>query len=304
MIFKTDLRNADRRGRSKMPLLLLLLLTTVFLSACGEKQVASAASEFEANLMLDILHTNGLRADKHSPEGDVKTWNVTMDEGWFGEDEATMAIQVLSDHGLPRPPEPELKTGESPIGGVSDREEKEQQRRNLQRQIEHQLYTLPDVIRANVIIAQPVDDPFILEKTPPSASITLVVKQGQQKFTIESVQHHVAGDVPKLKPENVNVLITQQNLREIPLEQFAARRRSNTIYAIGGGSVIFLTCALGAVLYLSKRRKGEGEGEETEAALLTDGDEEEYDDNNDTPGTFGNRERPLLNGENDYDDPE
>lgn len=300
MIYKNDLRDGNRRAWSQMPLLALLLLAaTFFLAACGEQQVSNAANEFEANQMLDVLQTSGLRAEKHQPEGDAKMWSITIDEGWFGEDEVQPAIQVLSDHGLPRPPEPELKTGESSIAGVSDREEKEQQRRNLQTQIEYQLYTLPDVIRANVIIAQPYDDVFSLEKTPPSASVTLVLKEGQQKFTIESVQNHVAGDVPKLKPENVNVLITQQSLRELPLEKIAARRRKNAIFAIGGGTMIFLMSALGAVLYLSKRRNKEGEEtEDAETALLTDGD----DDDDDSPNTFGSRERPLLSGENDFDD--
>lgn len=303
MIYKNDLRYGDRRVWSKMPLpLLLLLAATFFLTACGEQEVSKAANEYEANQMLDVLQTSGLSAAKHSPEGDVKTWSITIDEGWFGEDEVQPAIQILSDRGLPRPPAPELKTGESSIAGISDSEEKEQQRRNMQMQIEHQLYNLPDVIRANVIVAQPVDDPFVLEKTPPSASVTLTLKEGQQKFTMESVQNLIASDVPKLKPENVNVLITQQSLRELPLEKINARRRKNAIFAVGGGAMILLLGALGAVLYLSKRRNKEGEEtEDAETELLTDGDEGGEDD---SPNTFANRERPLLSGENDFDDDE
>lgn len=249
-----NFQSFDRRRA----LLLLFCLVTVCLGAgCGEKPVAIATNEFEANQMFDILHSNGFRVEKTSPAGDVKTWEIVIDEGWFGEGEAATAIQVLRDYGLPRPPEPEIKTNDS-LGIVSEREEKERQRRNLQLQLERQLYTLPDVIRASVIIAQPVDDVLSLEKTPPTASVSLVVKEAQPKFTIQAVQDLISGGVPNLKAENVRVAISQQSLREIPLEKLVAQRRRNAIFAVSTGVVIILALALGGVLYVSKRRREEG----------------------------------------------
>lgn len=86
--------------------------------------MATAGSEFEANLMFDIIHSNGFWVEKPPSEpvssGEVKTWNVVIDEGWFGEDEAATAIQVLRDYGLPRPPEPEIKSTDS-FGLTSER---------------------------------------------------------------------------------------------------------------------------------------------------------------------------------------
>lgn len=250
MISKMCFRQSYRRG------CLIVFLTGICLLAtgCGEQPVASAASEFEANLMFDILHSSGFRVEKTPPEGEIKVWNITVNEGWFGEGEAAAAIQVLRDYGLPRPPEPEIKSSDS-LGIVSDREEKERQRRELQIQLERQLYTLPDVIRASVIIAQPVDDVLSLEKTPPTASVSLVLKETQPKFTIEAVQNLVSGGVPNLKVENVKVAVSQQSLREIPLEKLAAQRRSNAIFAVGTGVVILLAAVLGAVWTIAKRRK-------------------------------------------------
>lgn len=275
-----------------------LLLVAVFMfSACGEETVATAPNEFEANLMFDVLHSNGLKVDIVAPvEGsDVKTWEITIDDGLFGEGGKAAAIQILRDHGLPRLPQPEIKSSES-FGIVSDREEKERQRRDLQIQIERQLYSLPDVISVTVIIAQPTDDIFDLEKTPTSASVSLVLKETQPKFTIEAVQTLVSGDVPKLKAENVKVLISQQTLREIPLEKLALKRRSNQIFAVGAGVVTLLALALGAVLYMSKRRRQPADADENEVGKLTDGD-----DDDDEIETY---ERPLLSDKNRGDDDE
>lgn len=234
---------------------LITLFPAVFLSAaCGEKTVASAGSEFEANQMFDILHSNGFQVGKAAAEGELKGWNIVVDEGWFGDGDAATAILVLRDYGLPRPPEPEYKSADS-LGIVSDREEKEKQKRLLQRDVERQLYTMSDVIRASVIIAEPTDDILSLEKTPPTASVSVVIKDNQPKFTLEDVQSQVAGGVPHLKPENVKVTITQQALREIPLEELAARRRSNKIFAAGAGVITLLILSLGAVLLLARRRK-------------------------------------------------
>lgn len=255
------------------------------LTACGEKTVATAGNEFEANQMFDILHSNGFSVEKVAREGDIKTWDVIIDEGWFGENEVAPAIQVLRDYGLPRPPEPETKGGDSSLGIVSDREEKEKERRGLQQQVERQLYTFSDVIRASVIIAQSTDDVLSLEKTPPTASVSLVIKESQPKFTIEDVQAQVSGGVPNLKAENVRVTVTPQMLREVPLEKLEAQRRSNKIRAAGAGIIILLALSLGVVLTLSKRRR---EKTAFQTGELSDGDDMDV---------FEMPERPMLNPE-------
>ncbi|MEP6901920.1 MAG: hypothetical protein ABJA66_09225 [Actinomycetota bacterium] len=235
----------------------IAFLAVICLSAsCGKKTVATAGSEFEANLMFDVLHSNGFRVDKLNSEGEAKTWDIVVDEGWFGENEAATAIQVLRDYGLPRPPEPVIKTGDS-LGIVSESEEKERKTRQLQLEIEHLLYIQPDVIRVSAIIAQPTNEVWSLpnEKTPTTATVTLVMKDNQSKLTTADVQNQVARAVPNLKPENVFVIITQQSLREIPLEKLAAQRRSNAIFGVGTGVVILLALVLGAVWVVNNKRR-------------------------------------------------
>lgn len=256
-----------RRRASAIAVLAAVCLT----AACGDETVATVDNEFEANRILDILHSKNIAIKKVPLEGELKGWNMVVDEGWFGEDEAATATQMLLDYGIPRPPEPEIKSTD-PLGIISDSEEREKQKRELQRQVERQLYTFSDVIRASVIIAMPTDDVLSLNKTPPTASVSLVLKQMQANLTPEAVQQQVSGGVPNLKPENVKVTLTQQALREFPLEKLEAKRRSNKILALGVGVVTLLALSLGAVLLLAKRRR---EKPTADIGELTEGEEAE-----------------------------
>ena len=260
---------------ARNPILLILILGLAFcLTGCGEKNVATAENEADANQMFDILYSKGFNAEKHPPAGELKTWSITVDEGYFGEGQAAAAIQVLRDYGLPRAPEPEPPSASSPMGVVSDKEEKERQVRQLQRQIERQLYTLPDVIRASVIIGLPTDDIMSLDKTPPRASVTLVLTETEPKFGLQQVQNLVSGAVPNLKPENIQVAMSQQAVREIPFDKLEAKRRSNTVFFIGIGIIALLAGALAAV-WIFSRRRSKGEAEEfVEEKLIASGNRE------------------------------
>ena len=224
------------------------------MTACGRKTVATSDNEFDANRMFDILYSSGFHAEKEKLTGEAQGWNIVIDEGWFGANEASAAIQVLNDYGYPRPPEPKAKE-QGGFGMPTEREERERQIRELQLQVERQLYTLPDVIRASVIIAQPTNDILSLDKTPPTASVTLVLKEQEPKFTTETVQGLVSGAVPNLKPTNVQVAFSKQALREIPIKELENQRRSNAIFAIGGGIILLLAAVLGGIWYVTKRRK-------------------------------------------------
>jgi type III secretory pathway lipoprotein EscJ len=251
-MLKAKLQNYQR-----CVLLSVVLVSVAFSAGCGEKSVAMSDNEFEANQMFVILNSNGFHVRKTAPEGDSKMWSVTIDEGFFGEGEAAAAIQLLHDYGLPRAPEPEPKDNGSSLGIVSDNEEKDKQKRELQRQIERQLYTLSGVIRSSVIIALPDDDVLSLEKTPPTASVSLVLKETEPKLSVADVQNLVSGSVPNLKPENVKVAITQQSLSQVPIEKLAAQRRSNVIFTLGTGLIVLLAAILGAVWMIAKRRRRE-----------------------------------------------
>ncbi|HVF56634.1 MAG TPA: hypothetical protein VM934_10815, partial [Pyrinomonadaceae bacterium] len=91
---------ARRRATLFCVSLSLLLLT----AACGEKPVATVSTEAEAIEMIDVLRENGFEAEKKEVgEGETRKWGVVLDEGYFGEGNFGLALQVLHDHGLPRP---------------------------------------------------------------------------------------------------------------------------------------------------------------------------------------------------------
>ncbi len=265
-----------KNQRRRFPSSILLLLTVVLLTACGKIPVAETDSEAEANLMHDILYTSRLHVEKVQKGGEKPSWQIIIDEGWFGEEEASVAMQILNDHGLPRT-KTALPVTTNAYGMETPEEIKKRQNREKEMQIENHLYTLPGVIRVSVIIAQPENDILDLQKTPPTATVSIVQTEAEAKFTIPNVQSLVAGSVTNLKPENVNVGVSQQILREIPLERLNAQRRSNMLLALGGGLIALLAAALGVIWFIVKRRKKQKVA--TEIAQLTEGGVNELEAN-------------------------
>lgn len=254
--------NLRRRGGFSF----FIVLAALALAACGDKPVASTEDEPEAIRMFDVLHTSGLHVEKVPRAGEKAGWDIVIKEGWFGGGEAAVAMQVLSDYGLPRPKEI-LPETTSPYGMTSEDEIKKRQNREKEIQIVNHLYALPGVTTARVIVGLPENDILSLQKTPPTASVLLVQKEPQPRFTHADVQNLVSSAVPELKPENITVSISEQPLREVPLAQLAAQRRSNTIFAVGTGLIVLLAGALLLVwLTIRRRRKKLAEADHEQLA--------------------------------------
>ncbi len=246
-----------RRNSERRVCLTIFLSAAIFLlAACGEKTIATTDNEFEANRMFDILYSNELPVEKIPQPGEKKGWEIVIDEGWFGAEEASVATQVLNDYGLPRPKET-LPETTNPYGMPSEQEMKKRQNREKEIQIEQHLYDLPGVTKVGVLIGQPDNDALSAlsgNKPLPTASVLIVQKEQPAKFTDDDVRSQVSGTVNDLKPENIHITTTYQPLREVPLERLAAQRRSNKIYALGGGLIVILLSALGVIWYALKRR--------------------------------------------------
>lgn len=263
-----------------------IVLAALTLAACGDKPIAFTDNEPEANRMFDVLYSSGLNVEKVARAGEKNGWDIVINEGFFGGGEAAVATQVLNDYGLPRQKEILPETN-SPYGMTSEEEVKKRQNREKEIQIANHLYSLPGVINASVIVAQKEDDILSLQKTPPTASVLLVQKESQARFTHADVQNLVSNAVPELKPENITVSVSQQTLREIPLAQLAAQRRSNTIFALGIALIVLLAAALAGVWLTIKRRRRKLA--EPEYEQLTEADEMRL------PAT----NQPALNAAND-----
>lgn len=274
----------NRRHRYGLPVFFIALVC--LLTACGEQSIASTDDEAEANRMLDILYSKSLNVKKKSQTGEKPGWVIVVDEGWFGEGEGIVAMQMLNDYGLPRRREL-LPEATNPYGMTSEGEVKKRQTREKEIQIANHLYALPGVTTVSVIIAQPENDMMSLEKTPPTASVLIVQKEPQPKFTHADVQKIVSGTVSELKAENITVSISEQAPREIPLAQLEAQRRSNKILAGGIGLITLLVAALAATWLLIKRRKRLAE---TNLPALSEGDETE---------ALNAANQPILRAAND-----
>src|SRR3712207_2295157 len=195
------------RIRRLIPLC-LLAAAALLTSACGEKSVTTVSSEADAIEILDVLGGSGLAAEKREVgEGETRRWSVVVDEGLFGDGTAALAIQVLRDHGLPRPEEQIAEDG----GFIpSDRVEKLREQRRIKSDIERQLRTLPGVTSAIVTIVMPQDPTLELNPYPATASAVILYKDAKPSFTEQQVQNLVAKGVPNLKPTEVTVTMSYQ----------------------------------------------------------------------------------------------
>ncbi|HEX8720752.1 MAG TPA: hypothetical protein VF736_09000 [Pyrinomonadaceae bacterium] len=240
---------ALKRAAAACALAAAALLT----AACGRASVVTVSTETEAVEIIDVLRESGFEdvEKREVGEGEQRRWAVEMDGGLFGGDDSALALQRLRDYGLPRQEEEPI-----PDGGfvTSEAVQKAQERRRIRADIERQLRALPGVTVALVTVVMPQDPTLELNPYPASASVVIVHKEQGAPFTEQQIQNLVAKGVPKLKPEDVSVTISQQQPRPIPRRELNARRRTNLLLA-AGAALILVLCSVLVVLLLQTRRQ-------------------------------------------------
>ncbi|HEV2763887.1 MAG TPA: hypothetical protein VGV38_12975 [Pyrinomonadaceae bacterium] len=238
--------------RGRVVRALLLVCASLLTAACGEKSVATVSTEADAIEIIDVLRENGFEAEKKEVgEGETRKWSVVIDDGWFGSGTMPVALQVLHDHGLPRPEEPPVESS----GFIpSETVERMQQQRKIRVDIERQLRALPGVTHAIVTVVLPPDPTLELNPHPATASALVVYRDPRPTFNEQQVQNMVARSVPGLKPAEVSVTLAQQTPRPVPRRELSARRRNNILLAALIGFVTVLLFVL-VVLWLQTRRQ-------------------------------------------------
>ena len=223
-------------------------------AACGRTPIATVSTESEAIEIIDVLRESGFEdLGKHEVgEGEQRRWAVELDEGLFGQDEAAHALQRLRDYGLPRQEEEPI-----PEGGfvTSEAVQKAQERRRIRADIERQLRALPGVTVALVTVVMPQDPTLELNPYPASASVVVVHKEQNAPFTEQQIQNLVARGVPKLKPEDVSVTISQQQPRPIPRREMNARRLNNLLLFACAVVIAGLGVLVAALLVQTRRQR-------------------------------------------------
>ena len=264
--------DAARRARRAFALCCVVALALTA-AACGEKAVTSVPTEPDAIEILDVLGQNGIEAEKRAAgEAETRRWEIVVDEGLFSGGEAALAVQVMRDHGLPRPEEREAEdNGLIP----SERAEKLREQRRIRTDIERQLRALPGVTLALVTVVLPQDPTLELNPYPATASVVINYQGQAPSFSEQQVQNLVAKGVPNLKPQDVSVTMSLQNPRPVPRGELSDRRRNSVLLAIGLGLATLLCFFLALLLLRSRRQRAEShetpeaaadEGEAPEAA--------------------------------------
>ena len=265
----------------------MLISVCLILAGCGAAHVADADNEHDANKMFSILHSNGFEVVKTSPSGENKVWKISVNESWFGDDEAAEATNILLDYGLPRRPAPKLKENDT-LGMSSDRREIEEQRLNLQAELERKFYAYPGVLDAFVTIGQPTNETFGA-KSLPTASVTLIVKADESRLTDEDLKNIMSSGIPNLTPENVAVKTIPKTVRRLPEERRETNKQRKNIFAVGIGVIILLSLALGTLWVYTRKRNRTENGDPP--SLI--------EDDEDLDSAYENGERTLLNDGND-----
>jgi type III secretory pathway lipoprotein EscJ len=239
-----------RRAAALCALIAAALLT----AGCARAPIATVSTESEAIEIIDVLRESGFEdLEKHEVgEGEQRRWAVELDEGLFGGGDSDFALQRLRDYGLPRLEEAPIAEG----GFVtSEAVQKAQERRRIRADIERQLRALPGVTVALVTVVMPQDPTLELNPYPASASVVVVHKEQRAPFTEQQIQNLVAKGVPKLKPEDVSVTISQQQPRPIPRREMNARRVNNLLLFACAVVITGLGVLVAALLIQARRQR-------------------------------------------------
>lgn len=261
-IVQTTLRATGERPRAALPIgrrvsCSLLMLCLMLGAACRRQEgVATVPTETEAIEIVNALNQRGIEAEKEEVgEEGSRQWRVTITEERLGSGKLALALQVLQENGLPRPNDKGLEGAYEEKGMFPSESAQQAQRlKELKTEIERQLRLLPTVVRVSVNIVLPEEDTINLNPYPATASVLVVYHDEKPSFTASHVQDLVARGVPKLKPENVSVVLIHESPRSPIQSPVSTRRQMTTIYTIGGGLVVLLTLLL-LIFMLQARRQ-------------------------------------------------
>jgi type III secretion protein J len=182
--------------------LLLWALTSV---ACAVP-VATGLEEGDANRVILALSKQGVAADKEIDSEREGAWRVNV-----GREQASAAASVLARESLPRPATPGLLDALGKDSLVPSRlGEHARLIAGIAGELERSLLALDGVLSARVHVGLSPPDSLDIEHTPPpvTASVLLKHRGAAPPIALTDVQRLVAGAVPGLRPEQVNVVAT------------------------------------------------------------------------------------------------
>jgi type III secretion protein J len=176
----------------------------LILVACSVP-VAGNLDESDANHAVALLARGGVGADKERDPEHEGHYRVSVSKG-----EASTAIGFLADENLPPKASPGVLEALGQGGVVPSRlAEHARWTAGVAGDLERSLRSLEGVLSARVHLAVPARDGLDLEETAekPSASVLVQHRGATPPVAAGEVQRLVAGAVPGLSPDRVNVVL-------------------------------------------------------------------------------------------------
>jgi type III secretion protein J len=167
--------------------------------------VAGNLDEADANQAVALLARGGVGADKERDPEHEGHFRVSVAKG-----EASTAIGFLAEENLPPKSSPGVLEALGQGGVVPSRlAEHARWTAGVAGDLERSLRSLEGVLSARVHLAVPARDGLNAEETPgkPSASVLVRHRGAVPPVAVGEVQRLVAGAVPGLSPEQVNVVL-------------------------------------------------------------------------------------------------
>ncbi|HVG57233.1 MAG TPA: flagellar M-ring protein FliF [Hyalangium sp.] len=241
-------------------LCLLLLLCT---AACRER-IQHGLDERQANELQTVLAERGLDARKVPEAGKKPTWAIEVEEA-----QASDAVRILAELGLPRPVE---EAGCDVFGGGglirSPVEEQLCRVRVLERGLEKTLQGVDGVLLARVHLMVPPPPRPGQVAASAKASAMLRTAPGQAariRQTQEQLRALIAGGVEGLSPEAVALMVDEAATRvEVTAPGSSPLLRLRVLLAVMGVVVTGLAAAL--VFLAMRLRAYQAEAEAPPAA--------------------------------------
>jgi type III secretion protein J len=237
-------------------LCLFLLLCT---AACRER-IQHGLDERQANELQTVLAERGLDARKVPEAGKKPTWAIEVDEA-----QASDAVRILAELGLPRPVE---ETGCDVFGGGglirSPVEEQLCRVRVLERGVEKTLQGVDGVLLARVHLMVPPPPRPGQAAAPAKASAMLRTAPAQAskiRQSQEQLRALIAGGVEGLSPEAVVLMVDEAATRvEVAVPRSSPLFRLRVLLVVMG---VVLTALAVTLVFLAMRLRHD----QTEAAV-------------------------------------
>lgn len=184
------------------------LVVALALAGCAWNPIVHDLTERDANEIMVVLDSKGIKSRKVVAEGRVVTWLVEVPES-----SATTARRILVDAELPKPKSLRLADVFKESGMIpTASEEKAKMLMGIQGEVEQKIKLIPGVLDVHCQVVIP-DKEAIRDvnqaKPEPLASVVIVYEPlvgDQLPFKIEDIQNAVAASVEDLKPARVTVL--------------------------------------------------------------------------------------------------